>query len=420
MQNTSFAYRDGALHCDAVPLSLLADNCGTPLYVYSRTRLLENYGRITRAFKSLDAHIHYSAKANANLSILEALVNAEAGIDAVSAGEIHRALAAGCAAERIVFAGVGKTPDELRYAVDVGAGWINIENEDEARLIEQLAAESGRDPVRVALRLNPDLQANTHRHIATGHGGAKFGMDAAAVADLLARRSDYPHIDFAGIHVHIGSQLHDTGQTVSAVQAALALMAPYPDMRTVNIGGGLPVAYSPGDSVPSWDAFAEAVGPLVEGYTVLLEPGRSVVADAGVLVTRVLYVKAHGEARFVIVDAGMSDLLRPALYEATHTILPVREEAPVGKRRYMIAGPICETADILGRDVPLADPQSGDLLAVMTAGAYGMVMASNYNARPRPAEVMVENGVEWRVIRQRETWDDLTRLEQLARAARHI
>lgn len=417
MQNTSFAYRDGVLHCDAVPLSILAEQCGTPLYVYSQTRLLENYARVATAFKSLDAHIHYSAKANGNLSILEALVKAGAGVDAVSAGEIYRALLAGCAAEKIVFAGVGKTPDELRYAVAEGVGWINIENVDEARLVNTLAADAGRGRLRVALRLNPDLQANTHHHIATGHGGAKFGMDAAVVADMLARQTEYPHIDFAGIHVHIGSQLHDTAQTAQAVRAALALMVPYPDMRTINIGGGLPVAYSPEDIVPSWNAFAEAVGPLVKGYTVLLEPGRSVVADAGVLLTRVLYLKAHGEARFVIVDAGMSELLRPALYEAVHEIVPARAgDGPIN--RYAVVGPICETADVLGRSVLLSEPKPGDILAVMTAGAYGMVMASNYNARPRPAEVMVGNGLEWRVIRQRETWDDLTRLEQLSLAGR--
>lgn len=413
MQKDTFIFRDGVLHCDAVPLAILVEQCGTPLYVYSQTRLLENYARVAAAFKALDAHIHYSAKANANLSILEVLVKAGAGIDAVSAGEIHRALAAGCAAEKIVFAGVGKTSDELRYAVAEGVGWINIENVDEARMVDALVAETGRGPIRVALRLNPDLQASTHHHIATGHGGAKFGMDADAVADTLARRTDYPHIDFAGIHVHIGSQLHDTAQTVQAVKAALALMAPYPDMKTINIGGGLPVAYSREDIVPSWDAFAEAVGPLLKGYTVLLEPGRSVVADAGVLLTRVLYVKAHGDARFVIVDAGMSDLLRPALYEAVHEIVPVQAEDG-SINQYAIVGPICETADVLGHNVPLSDPKPGDVLAVMTTGAYGMVMASNYNARPRPAEVMVGNGPDWWVIRQRETWNDLTRLEQLS------
>ncbi len=410
MLNESIAYHQGRLCCDGVPLAVIADTCGTPAYVYSLPRLRANHQRIRRAFAGLDAHIHYSAKANASLAVLAALIDAGAGIDAVSGGEIHRALAAGADPARIVFAGVGKTRAELRYALSVGVGWINVENAAELDHIDALAAETGRERVRVALRLNPDVAASTHPHIATGHGGAKFGLPVPTVAELLAQADRWPRVELAGIHIHIGSQLGDVDATRRATQAALDLIAPYPHLRTINIGGGLPVSYQPGDDKPPPAAFADALAPLLRGYRVLVEPGRSIAADAGLLLVEVLYVKRQGGRTLAIVDGSMAELLRPALYDAYHAIVPLVESS-AAREPVSIVGPVCETADVLGRDVPLPPLAPGDRLAVLTAGAYGMVMASNYNARPRPPEIAVdEDG--WRVVRPRETWDDLIRGEK--------
>jgi diaminopimelate decarboxylase len=412
MLNESFHYHDGALYCDSVRIADIAAQVGTPVYIYSLRRALDNLRRIRAAFAPLNPHIHYSAKANGNLTILRALIRAGAGIDAVSAGEIYRALQAGAKPEEIVFAGVGKTADELRYAAEQGVGWFNVENVDECRLLDKAAASVGRD-ARVALRFNPDVVANTHRHIATGHGGAKFGLSAKAIRYLLAHAGEYPHLRFEGIHIHIGSQLHDTDATREAVRATLDLIAPYPAIRTVDIGGGLPTAYSPGDQLPSLDDFVSALVPLLRGYDVILEPGRSVIADAGILVMQVLYLKQAADQIFVIVDAGMTELIRPALYEAHHEIVPlISYPAGTPTPPVYVVGPVCETTDVLGREVPLPDMQPGDLLAALTAGAYGMVMATNYNARPRPPEIVVlEDGVTWQIARRRETWADLVQHE---------
>lgn len=407
--NESIHYHDGQLYVDAVPVAEIAAAAGTPVYIYSLRRALSNLHRIRTAFASLDAHVHFSIKANGNLALLRALVDAGCGMDAVSAGEIYRALQAGTKPENVVFAGVGKTPDELRFAVEHGIGWINVENVDECRILDGLAARAGKT-MRVALRLNPNVQAQTHRHIATGHGGAKFGLSAETVVDMLARQADYPHLRFEGIHVHIGSQLHDTTATVQAVQVALELIAPYPAMRTVDIGGGLPVAYRDGETLPAYDDFAQALEPLLRGYHVILEPGRSIIADAGILVMQVLYTKDHEGDAFALTDTGMTELMRPALYEAHHDVVPLTQRENTGV--YHVAGPICETTDVLARSVALPDLAPGDLLAALTAGAYGMVMASNYNARPRPPEAMVSaDGETWRIVRRRETWTDLVAAE---------
>lgn len=410
MLNESFRYVQGELYSDGVRLQDLAEEYGTPLYVYSLPRALNNYRRIRQAFAPLNAHIHYSAKANANLSVLQALIKSGAGIDAVSAGEIMRALKAGTRPQKIVFAGVGKTPQEIHYAVEQGVGWFNVENVDELDHIEAAAQKTGRDQVRVALRFNPEVTANTHPYIATGHGGAKFGLTAELVRDLYDAHSQWPHLNFAGIHVHIGSQLHDIDATCAAVEKALDLIAPYPFLRTVNIGGGLPVAYHPDDQLPDVESFAQALTPMLAGYDVILEPGRSIIADAGALITQVIYVKRHGGETMIITDASMAELIRPALYEAHHEIVPLTDLAPVQVAQ--VVGPVCESSDMLGRDIALPDVQPGDLLAVLTAGAYGMVMASNYNARPRPAEVIVtEDGESYRTARRRESWLDLIALE---------
>lgn len=411
--NDSLRYLNGGLVCDAVPVSEIAEQVGTPVYIYSLPRVLTNLHRIKTAFGTLRTHIHYSAKANANLVLLRTLIGAGAGVDAVSAGEIHRALTAGADPESIVFAGVGKSPEELRYAIEQGIGWFNVENRTELDQINTLAAELNRSATRIALRLNPDVQADTHPHIATGHGKAKFGLTADTIHEILSRPDGYPHLNFAGIHLHIGSQLHDADATRQAVQTALDLIAPFPNIRTVNIGGGFPVAYEADQDFPGPEDFAAILASLLKDYDVLLEPGRSIVAEAGVLVTRILYVKKQAGQTFYIVDAGMTELIRPALYNTRHEIVPVTEAAG-SRTSVQVVGPVCETTDVLGNDVVLPNLQPGDLLAVLTSGAYSMVMASNYNARPRPPEVVVaETGDGWTIARERETWADLIRNESL-------
>ncbi|MDX1994910.1 MAG: diaminopimelate decarboxylase [bacterium] len=412
MLNDSIAYRDRQLYVDDVAVADIAAQVGTPVYIYSLRRILDNLERIWWAFGIVAQNIHYSAKANANLTILRTIIESGTSIDAVSGGEIFRALKAGANAEDIVFAGVGKTPAELRYALEVGVEWFNVENVRELDHLNAIAGELDRT-AQIALRLNPEVSANTHRYIATGHGGAKFGLTAETIRTILARQSEYPHLNFEGIHVHIGSQLHDTAGTRQAIEIALELMAPYPQLKTLNIGGGLPVPYEAEADLPTWEAFAAEVKPLLKGYDVYLEPGRSVVADAGILVGQVLYTKQQAGETFYITDASMTELIRPALYEAHHEIIPVRRRDSATSAA-SIVGPVCETADVLGQNRDLPALNEGDLLAVLTSGAYGMVMSSNYNARPRPAEVAVNrDGKSWQVIRQRETWDNLIELETM-------
>jgi diaminopimelate decarboxylase len=407
--NESFLYRNGVLCCDGMALDVIADAVDTPVYIYSEARILFNVRRLQEAFEPLAPSIHYSLKANANLALIRLLSGAGLGMDAVSGGEVFRAQEAGVNPASIVFAGVGKTRAEITYALDAGVGWFNVESCDELELLNQLAAERDVRPT-VALRLNPGVEAKTHRHIATGHFGAKFGLAPEIIVEALKHRRDYPHLRIAGLHVHIGSQLGDVRQTVAAVRAAQALVDPYPDLRTLNIGGGFPVPYTDADDYPPLSAFAEALAPLLQGWTVMIEPGRSIIADAGLLLVSVLYVKEQGGYRFAITDGSMTDLLRPALYEAVHPVIPVRlregETVPT-----IVTGPVCESTDVLNRQAMLPHLNTADRLAVLATGAYGMVMASNYNMRTRAPEVLVEGGT-WRVIRRRETWEDLMRLEQ--------
>lgn len=408
--NNSIHYQHGSLYIDDIPATDIANSVGTPVYVYSLKQALDNYQRIKTAFSSFDSHIHYSAKANANLTILKTLIDAGAGIDCVSAGEIFRALKAGAKGENIVFAGVGKSPHEIQFALENAVGWFNAENIAELAIINQLAANLGLENIKVALRLNPEVTANTHPNIATGHGGAKFGLTAEAIATVLSEQEKYPNLKFSGLHVHIGSQLGDTRGTVEAVEKSLELITPYEHLRTLNIGGGLPAVYHADAELPSFDDFAQAIRPLVDNYSIILEPGRSIIADAGILLASVLYEKRHAGQRFIILDASMTEIIRPMLYQAHHDIVPIQQANETMLTQ--VVGPVCETTDVLGRDVPLPELSAGDGIAILTAGAYGAVMASNYNARPRPAEVVVNpDGTSWRIVRQRETWEDLLRGE---------
>lgn len=406
--SATFHYRDGRLHADGVDLARLASEVGTPCYVYSRDRLLENFQRVKSAFPQ--ARIHYSLKANANLALIRLLVEAGAGLDAVSGGEIFRALRAGADPGSIVFAGVGKTEAELAYALETGVGWFNVESAMELARLGRLAEKVGKRP-RVALRINPDVQAATHAYIATGHAAAKFGIPLPEARELLAENVEAPTVSIEGIHLHIGSQLGDVEHTLGAMRAVLPLYDLFPQLHTLNLGGGFPVSYA-GESVPAVEDFAAAVWPDLDSrrLNLLLEPGRYIVADAGILLVQVQVVKSTPDGIIVVTDGGMTELIRPALYGATHGVLPVSEATSAETIRTHIVGPVCESADVLRADALLPPLQADDRLAVLHAGAYGAVMGSTYNARPRPPEILVE-GAAWRVIRRRETWDDLIALE---------
>lgn len=403
-------YQDGALSMDAVELAGIAKKVGTPCYVYSAATILENYRAYDSAFGDLPHQVCYAVKAASNLSLLRLLAQAGAGFDIVSGGELHRVLKAGGDPAKVVFSGVGKTAAEIDAALDAGVGIFNCESEPELALIDALAHR--RDiKARVALRVNPDVEAVTHAYISTGRLAHKFGVDIGEAEAIYDRARRLGNLLIEGVSCHIGSQLMDPTPVMEAVDRVLELIARLRakgfDIRHADLGGGLGVAYKPEDVTPAISEFVCALRARLTGKDlhVMIEPGRSIVGGAGVLLTQVLYRKKTGDKEFVIVDAAMNDLIRPALYGAYHEILPLRESSS----RTLLAdvvGPVCETGDFLARGRDLPEVYPGDLLAVCTAGAYGFAQASNYNARPRPAEVLVENG-SWRIIRRRETYDDL-------------
>jgi diaminopimelate decarboxylase len=400
---------------DAVDLAAIAAKAGTPCYVYSAAGILENFRAYDEAFGEVPHHICYAVKAAGNLALLRLLAQAGAGFDIVSGGELYRVLKAGGDPARIVFSGVGKTAAEIDAALDAGVGSFNCESEPELALIDALAHRRG-VKARVALRVNPDVEAVTHHYISTGRLAHKFGVDIGEAEALYQRARAHRNLLLEGVSCHIGSQLLDFGPVLEAVDRVLDLIACLRakgfEIRHADLGGGLGIAYKPEDVSPVIAAFVSGLRERLAGKDlhVTIEPGRSIVGGAGVLLTQVLYRKKTGDKEFVIVDAAMNDLIRPALYDAYHEILPLRQ-ASARTLRADVVGPVCETGDFLarGRDLPEVFP--GDVLAVCTAGAYGFAQASNYNARPRPAEVLVENG-SWRVIRKRETFEDLIRGEE--------
>jgi diaminopimelate decarboxylase len=412
----AFAYRDGALFCEDAGLDEIASRAGTPCYVYSSTAILENYRAYDAGFGDIPHTICYAVKANSNLALLALLAKAQAGFDIVSGGELYRVLKAGGDPAKIVFSGVGKTAAEIERALDAGICVFNCESEPEMALIDALAARHGAK-ARVALRVNPDVDAATHAYISTGRLAHKFGVDIAQAEAIYERAREHQHLLIEGVSCHIGSQIMDRAPVMEAVDRVLGLIerlrANGFDIRHVDLGGGLGIAYKPGESTPAISAFVADLRARVEGrgFHVMLEPGRSIVGEAGALLTRVLYRKSTGGKEFVIVDAAMNDLIRPALYGAHHEIVPVRERNS-GKIRADVAGPVCETGDFLARDREMPQALPGDLLAISSAGAYGFVQSSNYNSRPRAAEVLVE-GSQWRVVRRRESYEDLVRGEEL-------
>ncbi len=401
-----FVMRQGALYCEGVAVAALAKRFGTPLYVYSQQTILSHYQKIAQAFGELNPLICYSVKANSNLSILRLLAQEGAGLDIVSQGELARGLAIKVPAQRIVYAGVGKTEPEIAAALQAGIPMFNVESEPEARLINHVAQRRGQ-VARVAFRVNPDVDARTHRHITTGRKENKFGLSIPLVMDLFRKARRWQHIKPVGIHVHIGSQITSATPYIQAIQRLGQLIAELRRQGFVieyfNLGGGLGIIYNE-ERPQTANAFAQAVIPLIKPLDcrLILEPGRFIVGNAGILVTRVQYVKRGHLKSFAIVDAGMNDLIRPSLYDAFHQIVPVNGTRRTRSVLTDVVGPICESGDFLGKNRHLPALQSRDLLAVRSVGAYGMAMASNYNSRPRPAEVLVA-GKRAKLIRQRET-----------------
>ncbi|HEY4404465.1 MAG TPA: diaminopimelate decarboxylase [Xanthobacteraceae bacterium] len=402
-----FAYRAGVLHAEAVDLIDLAAAVGTPFYCYSTATIERHYRVFTDAFADVSALVCYAMKANSNQAVIKTLARLGAGADVVSAGELKRARAAGIPPHKIMFSGVGKTAHDLALAVDEGILCVNVESEPELELLSSIAQQKGRT-AHVSLRVNPDIDARTHAKIATGKAENKFGVPISHAREVYARAAKLPGLKATGVDMHIGSQITD----LAPFDDAFALLAEF--VRTlradghtishIDLGGGLGIPYREDNEPPPHpDAYAAMVKRATRdlGCTLIFEPGRLLVGNAGILVTRVLYLKRGETKSFVIVDAGMNDLIRPTLYEAHHDVRPVREADPLARRIVAdVVGPVCESGDFLALDRDMAEPRPGDLLAIMSAGAYGAVQAGTYNTRALVPEVLVREG-EWALVRPR-------------------
>ncbi len=414
-----FDYRGGVLHAEAVNLDSLADSVGTPFYCYSTATLERHYKVFAGAFADVDALVCYAMKANSNQAVIKTLAKLGAGADVVSGGELKRARLAGIPANKIMFSGLGKTPAELALAIDEGILCINVESEPELALLSQIADGKGRT-AHISIRVNPDIDAKTHHKIATGKAENKFGIPISRAREVYAHAAKLPGVKVSGVDMHIGSQITDLDPFGNAftllAEFVRELRADGHTISHVDLGGGLGIPYrDDNDPPPLPDAYAAVVKRATKdlGCRLIFEPGRLLVGNAGILVTRVLFVK-HGEAKnFVVVDAAMNDLIRPTLYEAYHRIQPVDEPASTAKRiRADVVGPVCESGDFLGKDRDMAEPANGALLAVMTAGAYGAVQAGTYNTRPLIPEVLV-NGADWAIVRPRLETDQLIALDRM-------
>jgi diaminopimelate decarboxylase len=411
-----FAYRQSALDCENVTVSRIAEKCGTPTYVYSSASILEAYRRFTSAFRGIPHSICYAVKANSNLSILKLLARAGSHFDIVSGGELHRLRHIGVPGRRIVFSGVGKSKEEIREALQAGILLFNVESESE---LDVLAAEAARFRLRApaALRVNPDVQAGAHAHISTGHHRHKFGIDWDDACRLYLDKSRVNHISWQGISAHIGSQILGVAPFRRAVVRVSSFVRELAKagvkLSYLDLGGGIGIRYTR-ESPPDLDAYARAILPHIRtlGCRLLLEPGRAIVGPAGVLLMRAQYIKRNRDKIFIVVDAAMNDFIRPALYQAVHPITPVirSSNGSANVAKADIVGPVCETGDFFLRDWPLELPETGDLLVLWGAGAYGFAQSSNYNSRPRAVEVLV-NKKQFKVVRSRESRADLIRGE---------
>jgi diaminopimelate decarboxylase len=424
-----FSYRDGQLFCEDVNLDELVDQVGTPAYVYSKRTLVEHYDRFRAAFAALDPLVCFAIKSCANIHLLRALVERGAGVDVVSGGELYRALSAKTPVERIVAAGVGKTEAELRYLLSSKVGWINVESEQEFETAAALARELG-VKCNVAVRVNPDVaDAKTHAKTTTGKKGSKFGVDLDRIEAFFEAYGKDPQLALRGLHVHIGSPIYSPEPYVAAFHKMVDLISRLQkrgfSITSLDIGGGFSANYD--GKAPEWTTYAQAFEPVLadlvkSGVRIIMEPGRTIAANSGVLITEVQYIKHGGGRQFAIVDAGMSQHIRPAMYDAYHFIWPTRvapnqvptsytpDQPSTDLEHYDVAGPICESSDFLARDRKLPHLERGCRLCMFTSGAYGMVMASQYNAAPRPPEILVD-GRSATLIRRRESYEDLVAAE---------
>jgi len=410
-----FEYNNGELFCEGTPLALMAAEVGTPAYVYSHATLERHFFAFDRAFEGLSHLTCFSVKANSNLALLSLFANLGGGMDIVSGGELFRALRAGAPGARIVFSGVGKTKEEMRAALAADILMFNVESPQELDLLNQTAGEMGRK-ARIALRVNPDVDPKTHPYISTGLRKNKFGIAKETAIKEYRRAAGLPHLEVVGIDCHIGSQLTEVGPFVEALARLRQLLGLLQDLglriKYLDLGGGLGITYED-EKPPAPFQYAQALREGLSGLdlTLILEPGRVIVGNAGILLTQVLFTKTGEEKDFVVVDGAMNDLMRPSLYDSYHGIWPVRVR-PGPSSMVDVVGPVCESGDFLARGRTLPRFEPGDLLAVMSAGAYGFSMSSNYNSRRRPAEVLVK-GTEYFVIRSRETLEDLIRGEDV-------
>lgn len=426
----SFSYKNGTLYCENTNLEALAKEVGTPAYVYSKETILSHYNRLREAFAPVDAEISFAVKACSNIGILNLLAREGSGFDIVSGGELFRVIKAGGDASRCTYAGVGKTEEEIRYSLEQGIYCFNVESEEEMREINRIAGEMG-VKAPVAVRVNPNVEAGTHKYITTGKSENKFGIDFDKIEALYAKAAREMHnLHLKGIQMHIGSQLTKVTPFVEAVHKVAPLAANLKALYGIeffSIGGGVGIVYDGSliSGQEDWwkndidqitiDAYAQAIMPMLEplGLKIFIEPGRLIVGNAAVLLTECLYEKVGDSKTFKIVDAGMNDLIRPALYEGYHEIVSIREHAGEQKMVADIVGPICESGDFFGQDREVANVKPGEYLAIFSAGAYGFTMSSNYNSRRMAAEVLVD-GDNWNVVRRRQTWEDLIQGESLA------
>lgn len=424
-----FNYKNGELYCEDVPATQIAQQFGTPAYVYSKATLLRHYRQIVDAFKQLNVTICYSIKSCGNINLCRILADEGCGFDVTSGGELFRALQAGGEAGKMIYAGVGKTDDEIKDAIHAGIAAFNLESEEEIENIDRVAQSIGKTAIG-AIRVNPDVDPHTHIKTTTGKKGNKFGVDIERAERVFDQYRNLKHLRIAGVHIHIGSPIYELQPYVDAVTKVTALidrlMAKGHTIEWFDLGGGFGVNYEGPDQAKPISEHARVLVPLLKDkpYRIALEPGRYIAGNAGILLTKVLYRKHSGDVKYVIVDAGMNDLIRPTLYEAYHHVWPVRPDAanvnPQRRRNFEtvngemvdVVGPICESGDYLARGRMLPKVQRDDLLAVFTAGAYGFSMSSNYNNRPRVPEVLVD-GDKATLIRRRETYEDLVALERL-------
>ncbi|MDZ4199287.1 MAG: diaminopimelate decarboxylase [Kiritimatiellia bacterium] len=410
-----FIERDGELHAEGIPVSALAEEYGTPLYIYSRGHLLSQYRALAQALAPLSPTLCFAIKSNSCGAVIATLGQAGAGADVVSGGELFRARRAGIPADRIVFAGVGKTIDEIDSALQAGIRFFTVESEAELKRISDRATHTA-CVGRVALRVNPDVDPQTHKYTSTGKKENKFGVDLERAERAMDWAASLPSIEISGLHMHLGSPIADVAPFAEALEKVAPLCrklaARFPSFQTLDIGGGLGIPYRPGEAEFNLDRFASVLIPPLKalGLRIVLEPGRFLTGNAGILVKQIQYVKKSGSKVFLIGDAGMNDLIRPPLYQAWHTIQAVRPTSQTVQGD--LVGPICESGDFLAQDRELPDAQPGDYLAVMSAGAYGMAMASNYNSRGRAAEVLID-GTRHTLVRERETMEDLVRGERI-------